>query len=189
MNRPDHRYLKLMLLASAVLAAAGAPAFGQTTLAQWTFDTASISGASASFGPIIADVGSGSAAGSHSSTATVWSNPAGNASAKSFNSNTWTVGDYYQFQTSSIGDSAIIVSWDQYGSSTGPKDLELQYSTNGSTWTNYASYTVLGSPSWSTGGTRLQQLGRLNLKTTTNGRRSGEHSRSGHFVIRLVRRS
>jgi hypothetical protein len=154
MNRPTCSHMKSMALACAILASGSATAFAQTTLASWGFDTATISGTSVAFGPISADTGSGSAMGSHASSATVWSSPAGNGSAKSFSSNNWGVGDYYQFQTSSVGDSGIAISWDQYGSSTGPKDFTLQYSSNGSSWTNYASYCVLGTPAWSTAGSR-----------------------------------
>src|ERR1044072_5605012 len=39
----------------------------------------------------------------HTSAATVWSNPAGNGSAKSLSANNWSVGDYFQFSFSTIG--------------------------------------------------------------------------------------
>ena len=126
-----------------------------TTLASWNFDSTTISGASTDFGPITADFGTGSSTGHHSSSST-WSSPAGNASVKSFSSNTWAVGDYYQFQTSTTGFGGINVSWDQTGSATGPKDFKLQYSINGTSWTDFARYSLIvnGTPNtaWSSAG-------------------------------------
>ena len=69
---------------------------------------------------------------------------------KSFSSNNWAVGDYYQFQTSTSVYHAIQVSWDQTGSGTGPRDFKLAYSTDGTNFTDFYSYS-LPSPavSWS----------------------------------------
>src|SRR5436190_10364531 len=49
----------------------------------------------------------------HANSATTWSNPVGNGSAKSLSSNSWSVGDYYQFSFSTTGYSAINITWDQ----------------------------------------------------------------------------
>ena len=76
--------------------------------------------------------------GLHASSSTVWSNPAGNASAKSVSSNNWGVGDYYQFSFSTTGYTAISITWDQTGSGTGPRDFKVQYSTNGTSFTDAA---------------------------------------------------
>lgn len=153
---PSHPYaiMKALAIALAVLAAGSVPAFAQTTLANWNFDSSTISGSSTNFGPITADFGVGAASGHHAAGATTWSTPVGNGSAKSFSSNTWAAGDYYQFQTSSTGQNGLMVSWDQFGSSTGPKDFQLQVSTDGLSFTNFASYAVLGTPAWSSGGSR-----------------------------------
>ncbi|HEY2866408.1 MAG TPA: hypothetical protein VGJ02_04900, partial [Pyrinomonadaceae bacterium] len=74
--------------------------------------------------------------GFHASSAAVWSNPAGNGSAKSLSSNGWAVGDYYQFTFSTTGDSHISITWDQTGSNTGPRDFKVQYSTDGTNFTD-----------------------------------------------------
>jgi hypothetical protein len=153
MHNPNHDYLKSMLLAGAFLAAASAPAFGQTTLAQWTFETSQ----PVTAGPFAPEVGSGSALGSHASTSTVYSTPAGNGSAHSFSSTNWAIGDYYQFEVSTIGVlSGIGVFWDQTSSNTGPGGFKLSYSTNGSTFTDFASYSVLANATpntpWSSSG-------------------------------------
>jgi hypothetical protein len=114
-------------------------------LAKWTFETSVPTTA----GPHAAEVGTGSALGFHSNGATVWSNPVGNGSAESFSANTWTSGDYFQFQTSTVGFEDITLYWEQTRSSTGPASFSLQWSTDGTTFVNaVASYSV-GSITWS----------------------------------------
>ena len=49
---------------------------------------------------------------------------------------------YYQFQVSISGYSGVSLTWDQTSSNTGPRDFKLQYSTNGSTFTDFGNYTV-----------------------------------------------
>jgi hypothetical protein len=146
------------LLLVALLGAIAAPALAQSTiLASWNFETGTISGTGTDFGPISAATGSGGASGHHAASAATWSSPAGNGSTHSFSVNNWATGDYFQLQTSATGYTGLMLTWDQTGSSTGPKDFELQYSTDGSSWTNFASYAVLinGSPNvaWSSTGT------------------------------------
>jgi hypothetical protein len=141
MNHSNQSYLKL-ILAGAVLAAASAPVFGQTTLAQWTFETSQ----PVTAGPFAPEVGLGSTSGSHAG-ASVYSSPAGNGSAHSLSSTLWAVGDYYQFQVSTVGFSGIDVSWDQTSSNTGPKDFALLYGTDGASFSQFATYSVLANAS------------------------------------------
>jgi hypothetical protein len=127
------------------LASASAQA---ATVAQWTFETS----LPATAGPFAAEVGSGSAFGYHAG-ASVYSSPVGNGSAKSLSSTVWAVGDYYQFQVNTTGDSGISLAWDQTSSNTGPRDFQLQYSTDGTNFTNFGSiYAVLANaapnPTW-----------------------------------------
>jgi hypothetical protein len=114
-------------------------------LADWTFEVST----PASAGPFAAEAGvfaaSSMASGNHVGAAT-YSSPAGNGSAHSFSSNTWAVGDYYQFTTSTSGYSSVQLEWDQVSSNTGPRDFVLQYSTDGSTFTQFgAQYIVLAN--------------------------------------------
>ncbi len=128
-------------------------AFTTTT---WTFETS----IPATAGPFAAEIGTGTATGSHAGAA-VYSSPVGNGSAHSFSSNTWASGDYYQFLVDPTGGgSAFTISWDQTGSATGPRDFKLQSSTDGTTFSDVLNYTVLlngGSPNptWATSGTGL----------------------------------
>ncbi|MDX1914063.1 MAG: PEP-CTERM sorting domain-containing protein [Methylophilus sp.] len=124
--------LSTLLFASSVNAA---------TVAQWTFET-SVPTTSGTFAP---EVGSGSALGSHVSTSVVYSNPVGNGSVESFSSNNWSVGDFYQFSVSTLGFSGVTLSWDQISSATGPRDFSLSYSLNGTSFTNYANYSVIAN--------------------------------------------
>ena len=73
----------------------------------------------------------------------------------SYSSNQWQIGDYYQFQVSTVGQSQIGLVFDQTSSATGPRDFKVQYSTNGTTFTDSGfSYSVLANaapnPLWST---------------------------------------
>ena len=136
---------------SAVVAASACTAFGDT-LANFAFET-NIPTAStgADSGPFTADAGAGSASGHHAGAATAWSSPAGNGSAHSYSSNTWAIGDYYQFATSATGYTAITIQWDQNRSSTGPATFDLQVSTDNVNYTTIsAGYTVL-TVTWSSG--------------------------------------
>ena len=96
-------------------------------------------------GNITADFGSGVGTGVHASAASDWSSPSGNGSAYSWSVNNWTVGDYFQYQVSTLGVGGIRLEWDQTSSSTGPRDFLLQYSTNGTAFTTARTYTVLAN--------------------------------------------
>jgi hypothetical protein len=118
------------------------------TLATWSFETS----APAAAGPYSPEIGSGSASGSHASTAT-YSTPAGNGSSHSFSANTWAVGDYWEFDVSTLNYTAIQISFDQTSSNTGPGTYGLFYSVNGGAYTQIgANYTVLANaspnPTW-----------------------------------------
>jgi hypothetical protein len=124
-----------------------------TIIVQWTFESPNTpAGATAAIypNPIPPGVGSGSAGGVHASASTAWSTPAGNGSTYSFSSNYWSVGDYYQFSTSTTGFTGISVSWDQTGSNTGPRDFKLAYSTDGANFTDFGSPYSITNDSWST---------------------------------------
>ncbi len=114
-------------------------------LTKWTFETSQ----PVTAGPFSPEIGSGSALGFHSGNGgtTTYSTPAGNGSSHSFSANGWAVGDYYQFQTSTLGDSgALSVSFDQTSSNTGPGQYQFGYSTDGVNFTSLGGvYTVLAN--------------------------------------------
>jgi hypothetical protein len=114
-------------------------------IASWTFEVntpADVTN-SATIGPIAADVGTGIASGVHANSNTDWTTPAGNGSANSLSSNTWTVGDYYQFTFSTAGFANLVLTFDHTSSATGPRDFKVQTSLNGTTWTDLMGYSVL----------------------------------------------
>lgn len=146
----------VVLLFTGIIALANIQTTKADTIAQWTFESLTLSpsltNATSAFG-IAADAGSGTASSSHASALTIFSTPVGNGSAKSLSANNWAVGDYLQFQVSTLTYSGISVSYDQISSSTGPGQFTLQYSTDGSTFTPFGSqYTVLVNASPNTWG-------------------------------------
>jgi hypothetical protein len=144
---------RLVLLSLALVLAASSPA--QIILAAWTFETttpADLNNAT-TYPGFNADLGAGLASGFHASNATDWSTPGGNGSANGFATNTWSVGDYFQFQVSTHGFQGIAVSWAQVSSTTGPGQFKLSYSTDGLAFVDFGPlYAVLansGANTWS----------------------------------------
>ena len=147
---------KLLLISSVVLF--GTPFLFADTLAQWTFENSFLAanyspGANTSTTNFFAEgglqAGTAAATGHHSAGATVYSSPSGNGSLKSLSGNTWTTGDYWQVQLSTVGQHGITLAYDQTGSATGPRDFNLSYSLDGTSFTTVGStYSVLLS-SWS----------------------------------------
>ncbi len=119
------------------------------TIVQWDFENAPDLADSAASPTVTASLGTGNARGLHASSATDWSTPAGNGSANAFSSNTWAVGDYYEFSFGSLGFTDLSVSVDQIGSNTGPRDFTIAWSTDGVAFNDFASYSVASAPSWS----------------------------------------
>jgi hypothetical protein len=119
-------------------------------VAAWTFETS----VPATAGPHAAEGGVNAAtsfaSGFHSNAAAVYSNPAGNGSAESFSSNTWTAGDYYQFTTSTLNYHTITFGWDQTRSSTGPDSFKVE-ANFGSGFVNILSPYTVGTLTWSSG--------------------------------------
>jgi hypothetical protein len=113
-------------------------------LAQWTFETNPTDPLtdSQTITGIDAEIGSGTASGFHASTATDWSLPSGNGSGRSLNADNWSAGDYFQFETSTLGSSGISVTWEQACSATGPTSFKLAWSNDGNTFTDYSDITL-----------------------------------------------
>jgi hypothetical protein len=136
-----HSFVAICVLVASFIGATN-NATAQTTVADWTFETS----APTTAGPISPEIGAGSALGFHSGTST-YSAPAGNGSAHSFSSTNWLTNDYYQFTVSTLGDTGLSMSFDQTSSNTGPGNFALEYSTDGTHFTTFGSYTVLANAS------------------------------------------
>jgi hypothetical protein len=166
MNQSNGRSAKAWTIVSMVLVATavfcGRAGATNDVISQWTFETASPGGTTTTNGPWGAEFGlaggfpASQATGVHA-TASTWSSPAGNGSSKCFSVTNWAAGDYWQFQTDSTvsgGLSNIGLQVDQTSSTTGPRDFTLSYSTNGTTFTNFANYSIQpnANPAWSSAG-------------------------------------
>ncbi len=148
--------MKSTVFVAAALAAGAACAISAHAgvIASWTFETS----APVTAGPHTAEGGANAASsfasGFHAGTST-YSSPVGNGSARSFSSNGWAVGDYYQFVTSTLGYHSISIGWDHTSSNTGPRDFILYYSVDsGATFTALTgTLAVLANaspnPTWS----------------------------------------
>jgi hypothetical protein len=110
-----------------------------TVIAQWSFETTVPTTA----GPFAPEAGSGEASGGHASGSTAYSNPQGSGSTESFSADHWAVNDYWQFKVNSTGFENIKFGWDQVSSSTGPRDFNLSWSTDGTSFNLLGSYTIL----------------------------------------------
>ena len=138
------------ILAVATIAALCAALPAQATvLAEWTYEVNTPADLSNSgVGPAVAGegglfAGSSTMNGVHANAATDWSTPTGNGSVNGYSVNTWEIGDYFQFSTTAAGYKDITIQWDQTSSNTGPKDFELFWSTDGSTFNSLGSYVSL----------------------------------------------
>ena len=131
-----------------------------------TYNPPSVGGASAGIANMGLQTAGSLLTGFHSNASTVWTSPVGNGpqnfwgdgggdgQSRSFSSNFWSIGDYYEIRLSTAGFSNIYLHWEQTRSSTGPSGFELLMSTDGGTsFTTLQSYTVLQSggstTSWS----------------------------------------
>jgi hypothetical protein len=133
-----------LLVISAFLDSASI-CFSQNLLAKWTFENTSANSTNTYSPDLYAEEGEKKAVavaiGFHDTNKTVWSNPAGNNSSKSFSANYWLPNSYFQFSLNSLSRSGISISWDQVSSGTGPTNFSLSYSIHGSTSTNFTRYT------------------------------------------------
>ena len=148
--------MKKFIVASVVaVTVVAASARAQTTIAQWTFEsqvaTNIVEGAGVSSPSLTPETGTGAAIGLHA-TASTYSFPAGDidltlapsitTSSHSFSGNGWTIGDYFQFQTSTLGFTGVNIGWDQTGSNTGPGAFQLSWGTDGVNFTVVSSYSL-----------------------------------------------
>lgn len=141
--------MKLTPLSHLFAACFAAGAANAAVLASWNFETNTPADlANNTNGPEIPSESgvktAATAKGTHASASADWTTPQGNGSANSLSANNWAAGDYFAFVLNSSGYQGITLVFDQVGSATGPRDFQLSYSTNGSSFTNFGSaYQVL----------------------------------------------
>jgi fibronectin-binding autotransporter adhesin len=121
---------------------------GTATLAQWNFNASNLT----------PSVGSGTAAYVGGTTLSSFASGSGSSDPAGTN-NAWNVTTWapqgtqdklrgVEFAVSTAGVSDIGLKFDQRNSSTGPREFILQYSTDGSTFTDYATYTRTVDSVW-----------------------------------------
>ena len=117
----------LSLLFAMAIANSGAAS--AAIIAQWTYEVNTPADLTDSaVGPtVLADIGTGTQTALHASANSDWTTPAGNGSVNSYSVNEWAVGDYFQFEVSTLGLNAVTLAWDQTSSSTGPGVFDLEY--------------------------------------------------------------
>jgi len=142
-------------------------------LADWTFEGTAITETTSSdyiYGP--ADSGihaaGSSGGGHHAATNTAWSDNVGNGSSHAVGATRWGTGDYFQFSLSTVGYNSLTIAFDQTGSNTGPRDFELQYSTNGTTFSDFDSYSVTNVTWTSTGAPKTASNHSFDLSSITS---------------------
>ena len=118
---------------------------------RWSFESTTISntGTTPNFGSTsaVADIGdlttSSSITGFHSSSSTTWSSSlVGNGNSKSISATNWSINDYIQFQLNTTYYDSLLLTIEQTSSGTGPRDFKLQYSLNGTSYTDITTYQV-----------------------------------------------
>lgn len=111
------------------------------TIALWTFESPNVppTVTGNTVTGLLPAVGSGSAMGFHASASTLFSPATGNGSATSLFANTWTPGDYWQFQVSTVGFTDIHLSFAQSGNYQGATNFNLLYSLDGTSFTTILS--------------------------------------------------
>lgn len=118
---------------------------------RWSFESTTISntGTTPNFGSTsaVADIGdlttNSSITGFHSSSSTNWSSSlVGNGNSKSISATNWSINDYIQFQLKTTYYDSLLLTIEQTSSGTGPRDFKLQYSLNGSSYTDITTYQV-----------------------------------------------
>lgn len=142
--------LKTTGLTIAAVAACFTMAAQAAVITEWTFETSQPSlSNSTTIDGISAEVGTGTASAVHSDSRADYSNPDGNGTNESFNSNYWVTGNYYQFTTSTTGYNGLQLLFDQTSSSTGPTGFQVQYSTDGVSFNNLGTPYTVSSTGWS----------------------------------------
>jgi hypothetical protein len=164
------RLLGKIALTSVIALSSAIIAHGDT-LDDWTFETSMPNGTGTDNGPYAPDGGiltlGAGASGHHASASTAWSTISGNGSLSAYNSNHWGVNDYWQFTLTTLGYNDITVSYAQEGSSTGPANFQFQYSTDGTSFTNFGSaYSLTSSTSYKTSSFDLSMVPGVNTAPT-----------------------
>ena len=141
------------------------------TIAEWTFETTYPGywlDAGVWFTNIPADIGWGTASALHSQ-ATGYVVNSGNGSTHSMGvTNSWEVGDFFQFAVSTAEYQNITISYDQAGSLTGPRMFFFEYSIDGSTFAKFGSDYRVNVGQWTYSSTSTTNSFSFDLSSVTS---------------------
>ncbi|ADU32059.1 immunoglobulin-like domain-containing protein [Evansella cellulosilytica] len=73
------------------------------------------------------------------------------SNSRAVNANGWTEGSYWVVDISTLGYKNITLSSRQFGSNTGPRDFEVQYSLDGENWSVVPGGEVVVANNWNSG--------------------------------------
>jgi hypothetical protein len=132
------------------IAFASASICSADVVASWTFEPPNspptVTGTTISGIPPA--IGSGSASGVHALSSTTFSSVAGNGSATALGADHWVLGDYWQFQFSTLGFAHLQLSFDARSSFSGPTNITVSYSLDGSSFTTLNPNVDVPAGTW-----------------------------------------
>jgi hypothetical protein len=151
---------------------------------RWSFESVTVNntGTTPNFGSTsrtadIGDLTTGSQLTGFHSLSSTWScgvgGIVGNGSNRSLHVTNWSVGDYFQFQLNTTYYDSLLLTVEQTSSATGPRDFKLQYSLNGTSYTDITTYQVpyyvptLTVHSWSSTNYQSQSAFSFDLSSLT----------------------
>lgn len=143
------------------------------TVAAWTFETPNVPGTlvGTTMTGVLPSIGTGTASAFHSDSATLFTSAVGNGSATSWAADHWTVGDYWQFQTSTVGFTGIQLSLAQRAVPSGPTNFSLAFSLDGVNFTTavvqYGIRSDANLGAWDSGSANAGTVSSFSLSSFT----------------------
>lgn len=171
--------------------------FSQTTITEWTYEP--LQGTSANPTPNFG-AGTSSVVGTGITTGTgTGMNTASGCGAQTASTNAWAFNPMVigtanetqgaQFNVSTVGHENIIVRWEQRWSGTSVNTVRLQYTTDGSNWTNFtmtSSNTTFCNGALNNGRFETNTTGDLYRRITVDLSEISDVNNNANFAFRVV---
>lgn len=162
------------LLTLIVGACAFALSTKAATVAAWTFESPNVPGTltGTTMTGLLPSIGTGVASGVHiGSSSTLFTSAVGNGSATSWAADRWNPGNYWQFQTSTVGFTGIQLSFAQRAVFNGPTNFNLAFSLDGVNFTTavtqYGVRSDANLGAWTSGSPNAGTISSFNLSSFT----------------------
>jgi hypothetical protein len=150
--------LTSLLLTVAITSASSA---GAATITQWNFNTPGTPDNNTGTGTLTASTGPGTIANIGSTTFTYASGDAngGSSDPATGDDSGWNLTAFptqgagnktagIQVNVSTVGFNSVIVNFDQRHSNTAARDVQFQYSLNGTTFVDFATFSATAGDTW-----------------------------------------